>query len=248
MTQFRFKKIYFLFSSLVIFLLHLPVGFAKNRTKIVYEAATPVVIAPAINMLKLYDSLRLGVMGLSKDAFNCAVQGLHFLSRSGKIANDKILSIADFSLPSYKKRLFVIDLDKMKVLYNTYVAHGMNSGKEFATQFSNAPESNKTSLGFYETEKTYTGKNGYSLHLTGLEKGINDNAYKRDIVMHGANYVSEEYVQMQGYIGRSQGCPAVPEKVSKPVIDKIKNGTCFFIYSFNKNYIFSSPVLKQARA
>ena len=258
MSKFRFKKIYLFFSSLFIFLLHLPFGFAKSRAaepvkayKAVFPKDSvlyPIVTVPEMNMASVYDSLRLGIMGLSQQAFNYALQGLEYLVSSGKIANDRIISIVDFSLPSCKKRLFVIDLEKKKVLFNTYVAHGMNSGKEMARQFSNLPQSNKSSLGFYETADTYVGKNGYSLHLAGLEKGINDNACRRDIVMHGAEYVQESYVQMQGYIGRSQGCPAVPEKLHKPIIDKIKNGTCLFIYNPDRNYLLHSRILKEATA
>ena len=129
------------------------------------------------------------------------------------------------------------------MLFNTYVAHGQNSGKEFANRFSNAPESFQSSLGFYETSETYQGKNGYSMHLTGLEKGINDKADQRAIVMHGAPYVSENYIHSQGYIGRSWGCPAVPEKHNKPIIDRIKNGTCLFIYAGNKTYSRKSKIL-----
>ena len=196
----------------------------------------------------MYDSLRLNVMGLSKQAFQYAMQGFNYLAKAGQFTNDKIISIVDFSQPSSKKRLFVIDLDKMKVVFNTYVAHGANSGKEYANSFSNQPESNKSSLGFYETLNTYNGKNGYSLHLQGLEKGINDKADSRAIVMHGAEYVNEALIQSQGYIGRSWGCPAVPERLHKPIIDKIKNGTCLFIYSPDKNYFIHSQLLKEATA
>lgn len=257
MRQIRFRKIWLFFSSLFIFLLHLPFGFAKNRVKeVLYTQHTPVqhndtfaavITVPEMSMGMLYDSLRLGMMGLSQQAFNYAMQGLSYLTGNGQIGNNNIISIADFSQPSSRKRLFVIDLEKRKVLFNTYVAHGINSGKEYASSFSNAPQSNKSSLGFYETTTTYLGKHGYSLHLQGLEKGINDNAWCRDIVLHGADYVNEDYVQMQGYIGRSQGCPAVPEKMHKPIIDKIRNGTCFFIYSPDRRYLLHSKLLKEAR-
>lgn len=259
MPQFRFKKIYLFFSSLFIFFTHLPFGFAKSRSINAVEfapaplvtdtALLPVAVtAPEITIESMYDSLKLSIKGLSQQAYIYAVHGLEYLAATGKIANEKIITIADFSLPSSRKRLFIIDLDKKKVLFNTYVAHGMNSGKEYANRFSNVPESNKSSLGFYETSGTYAGKNGYSLHLEGLEKGINDNAYRRDIVMHGAEYVNENYVQMQGYIGRSQGCPAVPEKLHKLIIDKIKNGTCLFIYSPDKSYKVHSKIIQQAEA
>jgi hypothetical protein len=259
MRLLAFKKVYLFFISICIFFLHVPFGVAKGKPllkNIVADSPIPTIVTPNIitNFItkpatsNIYDSLKLGKLGLSEQAYFHALQGLQYLSKKGTITNQKIISIADFSLPSYRKRLFVLDLEKKRVLFNTYVAHGINSGVEFANQFSNQPESNKSSLGFYETSTTYQGKNGYSLHLQGLEKGINDNANRRDIVMHGADYVHENYVNMQGYIGRSQGCPAVPEKFNKPIIDKIKNGTCLFIYSDNKNYKTHSKVLKLARA
>jgi hypothetical protein len=240
--------------------LHIPFVFAKNKpraenkpveNKIEMAAASSAPLIVPVNgdaLSNIYDSLRLNLMGLSQQAFQYAMHGFDYLVKAGKITNDRIISIVDFSQPSYKKRLFVIDLDKIKVVFNTYVAHGVNSGKEYADQFSNRPESNQSSLGFYETMDTYNGKNGYSLHLAGLEKGINDNADNRAIVMHGADYVCEELIQSQGYIGRSWGCPAVPEKLHKPIINKIKNGTCLFIYSPNKNYLIHSKVLREAEA
>jgi hypothetical protein len=255
MKQFRLKKIALFFFPVFIFLLHLPFGFAKitgfhpiSGTSFTTHTETEISKISNKAALTVYDSLKLGVLGLSQQAFNYAITGLDYLAAKQRIANTKIISIIDFSQPSGKKRLFVIDMARKKILFNTYVAHGINSGKEYASQFSNMPESNKSSLGFYETTGTYMGKNGYSLHLTGLEKGINDNACNRDIVMHGAGYVSEALVQMQGYIGRSQGCPAVSEKLHKPIIDKIKNGTCLFMYSPDKNYIRHSGILKAAAA
>ncbi|MCX6293990.1 MAG: murein L,D-transpeptidase catalytic domain family protein, partial [Sphingobacteriales bacterium] len=130
------------------------------------------------------------------------------------------------------------------LLFNTYVAHGQNSGYAMAEKFSNKASSLQSSLGFYETSSTYLGKHGYSLKLEGLEKGINDNAMERSIVMHGASYVSEGIIKIKGYLGRSWGCPAVPEKYSKPIIDKIKNGTCIFIYANNSMYFHQSKLLQ----
>jgi hypothetical protein len=127
------------------------------------------------------------------------------------------------------------------VLFNTLVAHGRNTGREVATSFSNQNSSYKSSPGFYVTRETYDGKNGYSLKLEGLERGINDNAYERGIVIHGAEYVNAELANAQGYIGRSQGCPAVPVQVTRPIINTIKNGTCVFIY--HPSYIERSSVL-----
>lgn len=262
MKKYSFKKFYIFFSSFFIFLLHLPFVFAKNKTDeginsaknkaatFTYKDSCSVAsTAVAGNMIAgVYDSLRLNLMGLSKQAFQIAMEGFEYLVKAGKLTNDKIISIADFSMPSSKKRLFVIDLETKKLLFNTYVAHGVNSGKEFAHSFSNKPESNKSSLGFYETMDTYNGKNGYSLHLLGLEKGINDKADCRAIVMHGADYVNENIIQKQGYIGRSFGCPAVPEKLHRPIIDQIKNGTCLFIYSADKHYFIHSRLLQEVKA
>ena len=259
MNKASLKRIYLFFSSAVLFLLHLPFVFAKNKPveieSMTLKIENHLPTDSLLNMAKakiqntassLYDSLRLNLMGLSKQAFEYAMQGFDYLVQNGKLNNDKLISIVDFSQPSSKKRLFVIDLDKSKVVFNTYVAHGINSGTASATRFSNRPESNESSLGFYETRSTYMGGNGYSLRLEGLESGINDNAERRDIVMHGAAYVSENLIQAQGYIGRSWGCPAVPEKLHKPIIDKIKNGSCLFIYSPDNNYLKHSRILHPA--
>lgn len=191
----------------------------------------------------LYDSMQLAVKGLSQNAFNFAIKGFYKLLNDGRFKNDNIITIVDFSLPSSKKRLFVIDLDKKELLYNTYVAHGINSGKLMANKFSNSPESYKSSLGFYQTLDTYMGGHGYSLRLQGLEKGINDNAKRRDIVIHGADYVAESLIWLQGYIGRSWGCPALPQKLYRPIINTIKNGTCLFIYSPDKLYLKKSAII-----
>ncbi|MEO6731050.1 MAG: murein L,D-transpeptidase catalytic domain family protein [Ferruginibacter sp.] len=252
---FGLKKIYFFFSSVVIFLLHIPFVFAKTK-----PAGMPLFesgIPPAINSdgllstddtegrfkFSLYDSLRLGSLGLGRQVFDYAMQGFNFMKQMGTLGNDQIISIVDFSKPSSQKRLFVIDLKNYKILFNTYVAHGMQSGKEFASRFSNTPESNKSSLGFYETLGTYMGGNGYSMRLQGIEPGINDNANKRDIVMHGAGYVNESFIHSRGYIGRSWGCPAVSQRLHKPIIDKIKNGSCLFIFSPDRNYLSHSRIL-----
>jgi L,D-transpeptidase catalytic domain len=258
MNRSGFKKVYLFFSSAVIFLLHLPFVFAKAKpftgalagalpagNHIVLTDSVIKAEPPVINPVKtnLYDSLKLSSLGLARQAYDYAMQGFNYLVETGKLTNQAIISIIDFTKPSSQKRLFVIDLKNYRILYNTYVAHGVNSGREFANEFSNVPESNKSSLGFYVTSNTYTGSNGYSLRLNGLERGINDNAGSRDIVMHGADYVNEEYIHSQGYIGRSWGCPALAPKISKPVINSIKNGSCLFIYSNVNNYPQRSRII-----
>lgn len=193
----------------------------------------------------VYDDLKLADLGLSRYAFDYAVKGYNYLLSSGKLKNDEILSIVDFSQVSSKKRLYVVDLKNKKLLFNTYVSHGRNSGKEMANEFSNEPESNKSSLGFYVTGDTYIGKHGFSMRLFGTEKGINDNANSRAIVMHSAAYVSESAIKMRGFIGRSLGCPALPENMYKPVIEKIKDGSCLFLYSPDKYYAAHSDIIKK---
>jgi hypothetical protein len=216
-----------------------------NRTETSVAGNVNEGDVPVKNNTSLYDSLQLNQMNLSRNAFNFAMEGYKKLEASGKLNKDNLISIVDFSLPSSRKRFFVIDLKKKEVVYNTYVAHGRNSGKEMANQFSNEPESNKSSLGLYLTGGTYIGKHGYSMKLLGEEKGINDNANSRAIVMHSAAYVSEAAIRMQGFIGRSLGCPALPENIYKPIIDKIKNGTCLFLYSPDKFYASHSAIAKK---
>ena len=137
----------------------------------------------------------------------------------------------------------MLDVNSFKILFNTYVAHGRNTGEAYANKFSNKPDSYQSSLGFYLTEGTYNGKNGFSMQLEGMEYGINNRAEERAIVVHGAAYVSEGFIKSRGYIGRSHGCPALPEKLNKPIIEKIKNGSCLFIYSNDKNYLQQSKIL-----
>ncbi len=142
-----------------------------------------------------------------------------------------LLTIIDYSKPSTQKRFYVIDLKSNKLLYKTYVSHGMNSGKLKANEFSNKVDSHKTSLGTFLTENTYNGGNGYSLKLNGLTRGKNDNALKRYIVIHGAKYVSESFIKRNGYLGRSWGCPALPEALATKIINTIKGGSVIFAYA-----------------
>ena len=154
--------------------------------------------------------------------------------------NEDIVTIIDFSKPSTEKRLFILDLEKQKILYHTYVAHGKNTGQNRATKFSNNKGSNQSSLGLFRTAESYQGKHGYSLRLDGLEKGFNDNARSRAVVMHSASYVSEGFIQKHGRLGRSWGCPALPVELSKEIIDLIKEGSCLYIYADDSNYLENS--------
>lgn len=196
----------------------------------------------------LYAKMKLDSLGLSQEAFNYGLQGYIGLLSTGTVKKNKVLSIVDFSLPSTKKRLFVIDVTTGKLLFNTFVSHGRNSGKEMATTFSNDLNSFKSSLGFFVTGNTYKGEHGYSLRLEGMEAGINDNAYNRSIVMHAADYVNEKVIQVQGFLGRSLGCPAVPPSLHKAIINTIKDGSCLFLYSADSAYMSHSKMIAKPAA
>jgi hypothetical protein len=191
----------------------------------------------------IYDSIHLEKTGLKKEVFEYALKGYEELAEQNKINRTGILTICDFSQSSRSKRMYVVDLVNYKLLLQTHVAHGKNSGKEYATRFSNKPESLQSSLGFYVTRTTYYGGHGLALTIDGMEPGINDKARRRKIVVHGSAYVGNDYLRFSKYIGRSFGCPAVPAKQSRKIINTIKNGTCFFIYHPTKKYIETSTIL-----
>jgi hypothetical protein len=169
------------------------------------------------------------------ESFSRAFEGFQLLKSKGMVKKN-ILTIIDFSLSSSEKRLWIIDMNTNEILLNTLVAHGRNSGDNYAVNFSNKKESYQSSLGFYATGEVYKGKHGLSLKLDGLEKGINDNARKRAVVIHGADYVSDAFIINHKRLGRSQGCPAVPVEFSKKIIQTIKDKSCLFIYHPTRNY------------
>jgi hypothetical protein len=178
---------------------------------------------------------------LPYEVFDKAFRGYINLRNSGKLNADKeIISVCDFTLSSTENRLWIIDLAQKKVLFNTYVAHGQGSGEEYAQYFSNRSNSHQSSLGFYVTGDTYEGEHGTSLHLSGMDEGFNDAAYDRDIVVHGAEYVCNKFVSDNQRLGRSWGCPAVPSKLSLPIINTIRDGTCLFIYYPESKYLKTS--------
>lgn len=173
------------------------------------------------------------------------VTGYVSLDQEGKLDNRQFLTLIDFSVESTEPRMWVIDLEAGKVKYHTYVAHGMKTGLVQASSFSNRPHSHQSSLGFYRASETYIGKHGFSMRLDGMEDGFNSNARVRNIVLHGAPYVSEKHIRDNGHLGRSQGCPAVPQELSKPIIEAISGGSCLFIYHPSDTYLDSSKLLNQ---
>ena len=226
--------------SLAIFI---SFSFTRYSAEEAPEKKLPAAPAPNLSA-QLYDSLHLENTGLSREAYIAGTTGLQHLIAEGKLHNDSLISIVDFTLPSNKKRLFVLNAKTGRVLFKTYVSHGKNSGEKNATSFSNEFNSYKSSLGFYITGNTYKGAHGYSLKLMGEEDGINDNAFERGIVMHSAWYVNEKLARRQGYIGRSEGCPAIPVNIYKKVISTIKEGSCLFMYSNDKTYTEASQLIR----
>ncbi|MGL5636938.1 MAG: murein L,D-transpeptidase catalytic domain family protein [Bacteroidales bacterium] len=197
------------------------------------------VNTPAIDTIQaLYLKTNLD-KHIAYDVFKNAVEGFNKITDKQK----PILTLIDFSKPSSEERLFVIDLSKHEVLLKSYVSHGKNSGGNYAEKFSNKNGSYQSSLGFYTTAGTYIGANGYSLLLDGLEKGFNDNARQRAIVMHGADYANPNTIKSMGRLGRSLGCPALPRTISKKVIDIIKNGSVMYIHANNQEYLTKSKII-----
>jgi len=190
----------------------------------------------------LYNKADLESTGLSRSVFEKALTGFYNLKKSGQVSEDKsILSIADFDKNSTQKRLWIIDLDKKKLILNTWVAHGERSGADKATRFSNSSDSFQSSIGFYLTAEVYRGQHGRSLRLDGMDEGFNSNARRRSIVVHGADYVSQGTINALGRLGRSQGCPAVPTELSDLVINTIEGKTVLFInvtdYRYTSRYL-----------
>lgn len=225
--------------------LFLPFRYVESTRLAFAETAKLAVVYSVTDntATRLYNELQLSEVGLSKQAFEFAYKGYEKLQKRQKLANHSILTICDLSQSSNKKRLYILDLEQNKVLMTSYVAHGRGSGGEFAHRFSNNNRSYQTSLGFYVTSSTYYGENGLSLRLKGLEPGFNDRAARRSIVIHGAGYIGDEYLQSNRFMGRSYGCPAVPRDVCDEIIDLIKDGTCLFIYHPTRKYLQRSRIL-----
>lgn len=190
--------------------------------------------------VKMYASLNESSLGFN--AFQLALKGYYALKAENKLSNPDVLTIIDYSKSANEKRFYLIDMVNGKLLLKSMVAHGRNTGVEYATSFSNKPNSYKSSLGFFVTGETYTGEHGLSLRLDGTEKVFNSNARMRAIVMHGADYVSKGFIDATGRLGRSLGCPALPSEHIGPVIEKIKNGSCIFAYYPDPSYLAKSKL------
>lgn len=167
----------------------------------------------------------------SPDALKFAINGYQWALKHNEVTNPNVLTVVDFNLPSYEKRLWIINLKNDSVIMHTYVAQGKNTGAIYAKRFSNRPESLESSPGIFTTGNEYIGEHGHSLRINGLEAGINNNAYEREIVIHPASYVTSAFIQANGYAGRSWGCFAVSPRLADKIIAKLKDGTVLFAYA-----------------
>jgi hypothetical protein len=181
--------------------------------------------------------------GIDPRVFTLALEAAEAAVDRGQAHEPATLTVIDYSKPSTQKRMWVYDLRAHALLFDELVSHGRGSGRTMSTSFSNAPESNKTSLGLFRTAEAYVGKNGYSLRLDGLEPGVNDRARARAIVVHGAPYVNAATAKANGYLGRSLGCPAVRPEIARPLIDAIKGGGLVFAYYPDQAWLNSSAHL-----
>ena len=236
--------IYKIFPAVLFLLFSIYIGktnFTKPVKSHKQEIASVIIPSADFNIESIYNHLNSNQFELPNlESFAAALKGYYLLKERGLVQKN-ILTLVDFSLSSNVKRLWVIDLETNTILYNSLVAHGRNTGEEYANSFSNANSSYKSSLGFYVTGEVYNGKHGMSLKLDGLEKGINDNARQRGVVIHSANYVSNSFIKCNKRLGRSQGCPAIPQELLSGIVNTIKNKSCLFIYhpsrSFAKNAV-----------
>jgi hypothetical protein len=228
---------------LLLILSFSPSKYIFSETKNVKEIAEVIKTNPKNNEETIYNSLNSNQFALPKlESFTEALKGFYILKEKGLVTKN-ILTLIDFSMSSNSKRLWVIDLTTNTILYNSLVAHGRNTGNEFATSFSNSAQSFKSSLGFYATGEIYSGKHGKSLKLDGLEKGINSNARERAVVIHGAEYVSNSFIQNNKRLGRSLGCPALPLELTDKIIQTIKDKSCLFIYFPSETYKVASKLV-----
>lgn len=222
----------------LIFLSSYPYSTAEDNQMLDVKVSKDLLLSPTELLYK-----SIGLEGLlDYSLFERAYEGL----KSQTTKNKNILTIIDFRLPSTEKRLYTIDLKNRKLLFHSLVSHGRNSGEKYARSFSNRHGSFQSSLGFYVTENTYYGSNGFSLRLEGLEKGINDQAKPRAIVIHGADYASNQVISSTGRLGRSYGCPALPREINRPLINTIKDGTLLYIHADDPHYFANTKVNMQS--
>jgi hypothetical protein len=229
---------------LTLFMLVVVTAASGAREKA--RTVTPTVPSPRVQVVEPWAAASLGT--IDAHVFDLALSAVRCAVRSGDIASPSTLTVIDYSKPSTAKRLWVFDLNAHALLYEELVAHGQGSGDNLANVFSNEPDTHASSIGVFLTESTYVGRNGYSLRLKGLDEGFNHRAGERAIVMHGAPYVSDEFVRKNGRLGRSWGCPALREGVAREVIDRVRGNGIVFSYYPDQHWLESSKYLNDCAA
>lgn len=207
--------------------------------------ASAIVNQPRAISGGLTAALAAAAPELQKNVLQHAVSAMQCALANGMEAAQR-LAVIDFSLPSSQPRLWIFDLPGQRLLHRELVAHGRGSGGLKANVFSNTEGSHQSSIGLFRARETYHGKHGYSLRLDGLEPGFNDNARARAIVIHAADYVSQNWIDRQGKIGRSHGCPAVRPQIARRVVDHLKDGQFLFSYYPDQRWLESSAYLNCA--
>jgi hypothetical protein len=222
--------LFFLFSItlIIVWLPKVNCGFLNSNTNL------------KLDIIKKIQSHNIG---LKKSVLQIAMKAKMCAMKKGLNPKNDIITVIDYSLPSTAKRLFVINLNKAEIMYSLHTAHGQGSGDNYAHKFSDQPQSHQSSLGVFLTGDIYEGHHGPSLSLIGMEKDFNSNAYKRHVVIHAANYVSDDFARKHGRLGRSHGCPALEPKYTKEVIETIKNGTLLVNYYPDPKWIKQSEYL-----
>lgn len=234
------KRLFPLFAPLIFSPMASPISTsaAKKNTKSTSKATVASYKIMQFDEVaySLYNEMELSKSGLKYEIFSKALTGYYNMKHEGKLSGKPVLTMVDFTKSSTQKRLWVVDVEKKELLHHTYVAHGRNSGLEYAENFSNDDKSYMSSIGFYVTQNTYQGKHGLSLRLNGLDEGFNTNALDRCIVIHGAEYANPDIIEKAGRLGRSLGCPALPMEEHQEIINTVKENTAMYIHAANDAY------------
>ncbi|MBC5772650.1 murein L,D-transpeptidase catalytic domain family protein [Pontibacter sp. KCTC 32443] len=244
------KRLFPLFAPLIFSPMASPISSSAAKKNVKSTNKTTVANYKIMQFdqvaYSLYNEMGLGQSGLKYEVFSKALTGYYNMKHQGKLSDKPVLTMVDFTKSSTQKRLWVVDIEKKEVLHHTYVAHGRNSGLEFAENFSNDDKSYMSSIGFYVTQNTYKGKHGLSLKIEGLDEGFNTNALDRCIVIHGAEYASPEVIAKAGRLGRSLGCPALPMEEHEGIINTVMGNTAMYIHANSDTY--TSQYLDHATA
>ncbi|MBA2650501.1 MAG: murein L,D-transpeptidase catalytic domain family protein [Legionella sp.] len=197
---------------------------------------------PVLDVKSEVDILGNKAPQLSQNVLKYALTAYNNADREGDVQKP-VLTVIDYSMASNLPRMWIFDVQNNTLLYNTFVAHGKNSGEKVASRFSNTDSSKESSLGTYITKDTYIGHKGLSLNINGLDKGFNNNALNRRVVVHGAWYVEPSFIQKAGRAGKSWGCPAIAKSMAIPVINTIKYGSVIFAYYPDAYFLSHSEYL-----